>query len=142
MSEPQFNLEAFADYIDAFNRDDFEAYGRYYASTIRMNYGGRVVLEGRKEVRQFYARMHKRLRQAIRILHVAATPEVLFADIEGSFLAQEDCPDFSLGPLVKGECLLSRSLARYDLDGAWITSVTTARYALESPQTLRKDRMP
>lgn len=142
MPEPLFDADAFDDYIKAFNGDDFEGYGRYYASTIHMNYNGRVTLEGREMVRQFYARMHTRLRQAIKILHVAATSEVLFADIEGTFLALEDCPDFSLGPLAKGECLLSRSLARYDLDGARITSVTTARYALELPQASRKDRLP
>ncbi len=129
--EPLFDLDAFADYIDAFNRDDFEGYGRYYAPAVRMNYNGRVLLEGHDAIRRFYARMHRRVKQSINILDAVCQSDVLFADIEGKFLALDDVPDFSIGPLARGEYMLSRSLARYDLKAGLIMSVTTARYALE-----------
>lgn len=133
MGERAFDTQSFAAYIAAFNEDNFDAYGRYYAPGIRMNYNGRVALEGHDAIREFYARTHGKLQQTIRILGAVATPEVLFADIEGTFVAKEDYPDFSVGPLRKGESILSRSLARYDLEKGLIASVTTARYALEQP---------
>lgn len=131
MPEPLFNLDAFATYIDAFNRDDFEGYGRYYAPAVRMNYNGRVRLEGQDAIRRFYARVHRRVKQSINILDAVCGSDVPFADIEGKFLAPEDAPNFSIGPLAKGQYMPSRSLARCDLKAGLIMSVTTARYALE-----------
>lgn len=130
MTEAIFDTETFAAYIAAFNRDDFDAYGRYYSPGIEMNYNGRTRLEGHQAIRQFYARTHGKLRQTIRVLQAVATPQILFADIEGTLVAKEDYFDFSMMPLHKGQGVVSRSLARYDLDAGLITAVTTARYAL------------
>lgn len=131
MTDKRFGPEEFAAYIAAFNRDDFADYGRFYAVDIRMQFNGKVSLDGREAVRRFYERMHRRLHQTIRIIETAGDRSVLFANIEGEFLALEDFPDFSAGALARGERMFSRSLARYQLEDGLITSVIAARYAME-----------
>ncbi len=127
-----FGLAEFAIYIDAFNRDDFDGYCRFYRRDVRMSLNGNILLNGAEEVRAFYARSHRQLRQHIQVSHVLADRDALFANLTGEFLALEDCPAFSMGSLSRGDRLISSSLAHYQLQNGRICAVTTARYRLES----------
>jgi hypothetical protein len=126
-----FGPAEFAAYIDAFNRDDFDGYCRFYHPDVRMNLNGNIMLNGVEEVRAFYGRSHRQLRQIIKVNRALADCDALLADLTGEFLALEDCPAFSMGSLARGDRLISSSLAHYQLQNGRICAVTTARYRLE-----------
>ncbi|MDB5576392.1 MAG: hypothetical protein JWR80_1568 [Bradyrhizobium sp.] len=127
-----FGPAEFAVYIEAFNRNDFDGYSRFYSPDVRMSLNGNIQLNGTQEVRAFYERAHRQLGQHIQVSSVLADRDALFANLTGEFVALEDCPAFSMGSLVRGDRLISSSLVHYQLQTGRIRAVTTARYRLET----------
>ena len=99
------NKQLFADYIDSFNRDDFEGFSKYYAEDVVLELGKRKTLRGRQAIIDFYREVKARIRETLVIQNVVADEEGLAAEVATEFHALEDWPDFIAGPIRKGESI-------------------------------------
>jgi hypothetical protein len=112
----------FRDYIAAFNRNDFEGFGKYYANDVVFEGRGRH-FKNREEVLSFYREVKKRMRETITVREVIVGPQGL-----AELFAFVDWPEFVTGPIKKGETILTRNFAWYDIADGKFKHIRTARY--------------
>lgn len=117
----------FRDYIAAFNRSDFEGFGKYYAEDVVFEGRGRH-FKNREEVVSFYREVKKRMRETITVLEVIVGPQGLAAEIETELFAFVDWPEFATGPIKKGETILTRNFVWYDVVDGKFKHIRSARY--------------
>ena len=99
------NKQLFAEYIDSFNRDDFEGFSKYYAEDVVLELGKRKTLHGRQAIIDFYREIKSRIRETLVIRNVVADEHGLAAEVATEFHALADWPDFIAGPIRKGESI-------------------------------------
>lgn len=99
------NKQLFAEYIAAFNRDDFEGFSKYYADDVVLHLGTRKTLHGRQAIIDFYREVKARIRETLVIRTVVADEAGLAAEVATQFHALEDWPDFIAGPILKGHSI-------------------------------------
>ena len=107
----------FRDYIAAFNRSDFDGFegrGRHF--------------KNREEVLSFYREVKKRMRETITVREVIVGPQGLAAEIETELYAFVDWPELVTGPIKKGETILTRNFAWYEIENRKFKHIRTARY--------------
>jgi ketosteroid isomerase-like protein len=109
------SAERFAAYIDAFNRDDYAAFGDYYHEDVVLVIAGKRELRGRQAIFDFYKVVKAQTRRTIQINKVITAPGRLAAELQSEFLALEDLPDFSAGPMRKGGRIFINTLVFYEL---------------------------
>ena len=107
--------EAFAAYIDAFNRDDYSGFGDYYHRDVVLIIAGKTELRGRQAIFDFYRNVKARTRRTIHIENVITAPHRLVAELQSEFLALEDLPAFTAGPMKKGGRILIHTFVIYEL---------------------------
>jgi hypothetical protein len=117
----------FRDYIAAFNRSDFEGFGKFYADDVVFEGRGRH-FKNREEVLNFYREVKKRMRETITVHEVIVGPEGLAAEIETELYAFVDWPELVTGPIKKGETILTRNFAWYEIKDRKFKHIRTARY--------------
>jgi hypothetical protein len=117
----------FREYIAAFNRNDFEGFGRYYADD--------VIFEGRAghftkraDVLDFYRTVKARMRETITIHDIILGEQDIAADLETELLALEDWPDFPTGPIHKGQKIRSQNFIWYEVKGRKFVRIRSAHY--------------
>ena len=114
-------------YIAAFNRGDFDGFGRYYAENVLFE-GRGGTFHSREEVLKFYRVVRTRLRETIHILDVVVGERDIAADLETELHALADWPDFPTGPIRKGQTLRSQNFIWYDVTDRKFTHVRSAHY--------------
>jgi SnoaL-like domain len=107
--------EAFSSYIDAFNRDDIAIYGDYYAPDVVLVLAGKTELRGRQAIFDFYKSVKSQTQRTLRINKFVATPEHIAVELESEFLALQDLPQFTAGPMRKGGRIFINTFVLYDL---------------------------
>jgi ketosteroid isomerase-like protein len=122
-----FDEQAFRDYIAAFNRNDFDELGRYYAQDVEFE-GRAATLHGREELLRFYRGVKSRIRETIAIQDIVAGERALVADLITELHPLEDWPDFPTGPLRKGETRCSQNFVWYDLADGRFVRIRAANY--------------
>ena len=127
------NAADYADYIDCFNRNDFDGFGKYYCEDVVFELGEKKRIVGRENILDFYREVKARIRETLDILSVSSGPDSLAVHVATEFYALEDWPDFIAGPLMKGESLWIESLGYYYLKDGKIARILGARF-----KTLRK----
>ncbi len=116
----------FHDYIDAFNRSDFEGFSRCYADDVVLELPSRE-LRGRQAIVDFYKVVKARVRETLQIKQVIADSEGLAAELDTEFYALEDWPDFIVGPLRKGESIRIVSFVHYRIRDGKFAHIKSAR---------------
>jgi hypothetical protein len=117
----------FRDYIAAFNRSDFDGFGKYYAEDVVFEGRGRH-FKNREEVLSFYREVKKRMRETITVHEVIVGPQGLAAEIETELYAFVDWPELVTGPIKKGQTILTRNFAWYEIVDRKFKHIRTARY--------------
>jgi ketosteroid isomerase-like protein len=122
---PQSWFEA---YLDAFNRDDFDKLGSYYAQDVQFE-GQAAQLHGRLAVLEFYRAVKARVDERIEVLSFigAASGDRIFAELRTTLTARDDWPDFPTGPLTAGECRQSINFVLYEIDAGRFSRIRSAR---------------
>jgi len=120
--------ERFAAYIDAFNRDDVAAYGSYYADDVVLVIAGKTELRGRQAIFDFYQVVRSQTRRTLQVNKFIATPSQLAVELESEFLALEDLPDFTAGPMRKGGRIFINTFVLYDLRGGRFSRIRSAQF--------------
>jgi hypothetical protein len=112
--------ERLAAYMDAFNRGDYDALCEFYCPDVRLVIGSGKELVGRQAIVDFYRDVTSKTRRTISILQSLSNGGTVAAELESEFLAIEDFPDFTSGPMAKGDRLYINSFVLYDLkDGRY-----------------------
>lgn len=107
--------EQYAAYIDAFNRNDQATYGSFYHDDVVLNIAGKRELRGRQAIFDFYKTVKAQTRRTIQINKVIASGNQLAAELQSEFLALEDLPAFTAGPMKKGDRIFINTVALCEL---------------------------
>ncbi len=123
----------FRDYIDCFNRNDFEGFSKCYADDVVLELPSKV-LHGRQAIVDFYRVVKARVRETLQINQIIADEEGLAAEIYTEFHALEDWPDFLVGPLRKGESIRIVSFVHYRIRDGKFAHIKSARLRKLPPE--------
>jgi ketosteroid isomerase-like protein len=116
----------FASYIDAFNRNEYERFATYYAPDIRLVIAGKHDLSGREAIVEFYRSVKATTRRTITVNRLITTPHAVAAELQSEFLALADLPDFTAGPMRKGERMFINTVVIYDLEDGKFSRIRSA----------------
>lgn len=122
------NEADYRDYIDCFNRNDFEGFGRYYTDDVVFELGDKKTIVGREAILDFYRDVKAKIRETLEVLSTAAGPDSFAVHVRTEFHALVDWPDFIAGPLMKGETLNIESLGYYYVRDGKFTRILGARF--------------
>jgi len=117
----------FRHYLDAFNGNDFDGFGAYYADDVEFC-GQAATLRGRTAVLDFYRDVKARLDETIDLLACISDENMLAAEIRTTLVAREDWPDFPTGPLLANQRRQSINFAFYDIVDGKFTRIRSARF--------------
>lgn len=107
-------------YMAAFNRGDYETLRGFYCPDVRLTIGSGKELIGAQAIIDFYRDVKSRTQRTIHILQSVSSGTTVAAELESEFLALEDIPDFTSGPMAKGDRLYINSFVFYELrDGRY-----------------------
>jgi SnoaL-like domain len=120
--------EQFSSYIDAFNRDDIATYGDYYAPDVVLVLAGKTELRGRQAIFDFYKSVKSQTQRTIRINKFVATPEHIAVELESEFLALQDLPEFTAGPMRRGGRIFINTFVLYDLRDGKFSRIRSALF--------------
>jgi ketosteroid isomerase-like protein len=120
------STERFAAYIDAFNRDDYSAFGDYYNEDVVLVIAGKRELRGREAIFEFYKGVKAQTHRTIQVNKVIAAPNRIAAELQSEFVALEDLPDFSAGPMKKGGRIFINTVVIYELRGGKFSRIRSA----------------
>jgi ketosteroid isomerase-like protein len=109
------SAERFAAYIDAFNRDDYAAFGDCYHDDVVLVIAGKRELRGRQAIFDFYRKVKSQTRRTIEINNVITAGNQLAAELQSEFEALVDLPDFAAGPMKKGGRIFINTVVLYEL---------------------------
>jgi ketosteroid isomerase-like protein len=117
----RLSTEQFAHYIDAFNRDDYAEFANYYAPDVTLVIAGKHTLNGRQAILDFYKTVKAQTRRTIEVKRVISAPHTLAAELQSEFIALQDLPHFTAGPMRKGDRTFINTFVLYDLaDGRFV----------------------
>lgn len=118
--------ERLAAYMDAFNRSDYEALRGFYRPDVRLVIGNGHELAGAQAIIDFYREVKSKTQRTISILQSVANANTVAAELESEFLALEDIPDFTSGPMARGDRLYINSFVFYELQGGRYARIRSA----------------
>ncbi len=118
--------QQFRDYIDCFNRNDFDGFSKCYADDVVLELPSKE-LRGRQAIIDFYRIVKARVRETLQINQIILDSEGLAAELATEFYALEDWPDFIVGPMRKGESIRIVSFVHYRLRGGKFAHIKSAR---------------
>lgn len=105
----------FRAYIAAFNAHDYARLVDFYDPGVELTIGNGTIMRGRQAIVDFYSVVNDQTTRQIEILQAWSDGVTLAAEIQSEFLALRDAPDFSSGPMARGDRLYLNSFALYDL---------------------------
>jgi hypothetical protein len=121
------NKQLYAEYIAAFNRDDFEGFSKYYAEDVVLNLGNRKTIRGRQGIIDLYREVKARIRETLVIRNIVADEDGLAVEVATEFHALEDWPDFIAGAIRKGESIHIVSWAFYTIVNGKFQTIRSTR---------------
>lgn len=123
MTEARFRA-----YIDAFNRDDYSSFGDYYDEDVVLVIAGKTELKGRQAIFDFYKTVKSQTRRTIQINQVITAPNHLAAELQSEFLALQDLPTFTAGPMKKGGRIFINTFVFYNLRDGKFARIRSAEF--------------
>jgi hypothetical protein len=118
----------YKDYIDCFNRNDFDGFGKYYHDDVLFELGQKKTIVGRENILDFYRAVKAKVRETLDVVSAVGDEHHLAVHVRTEFYGLEDWPDFIAGPLGKGESINIESLGYYYLRDGKIARILGARF--------------
>jgi len=122
------NAADYADYIDCFNRSDFEGFGKYYHDDVLFELGDKRTIVGKENILDFYRDVKSKVRETLDIISAVGDENHLAVHVRTEFYGLADWPDFVAGRLMKGESIHIESLGYYYLRDGKIARILGARF--------------
>ncbi|MEO6078749.1 MAG: nuclear transport factor 2 family protein [Steroidobacteraceae bacterium] len=126
--KPAMSRERFLAYIDAFNKDDYTSFGDYYAEDVLLVIAGKRELRGRQAIFDFYKEVKSQTQRTIQVNKFIGTANRIAAELESEFLALEDLPNFTAGPMKKGGRIFINTFVIYDLVNGKFKQIRSAEF--------------
>jgi hypothetical protein len=117
----------FREYLAAFNRNDFEGFGRFYARDVIFE-GRAGKFSKRDDVLNFYRDVKSRVRETLTLHDIVIAEQDIVADLETELYALKDWPAFPTGPIRKGQTIRSRNFIWYDVRDRRFVRIRSAHY--------------
>ncbi|MET0245675.1 MAG: nuclear transport factor 2 family protein [Sphingomonas sp.] len=117
-----------AAYLDAFNRKDFDGFGRFYADDVRLDVG-RFVRVGRRAILDFYRDVARTCDERLTLKRIVMDETGAAIELDTEFKALARHPDFVAGPLVPGRSIFITSFIFYAIRGDRFTDIKARRIA-------------
>ncbi|MBO9581454.1 MAG: nuclear transport factor 2 family protein [Sphingobium sp.] len=130
MSEAGSLRPWFEAYVDAFNRDDFEGFGAYYAKDVVFQ-GQAAQLVGREEVLAFYRFVKSKIDETLELLSFVGSRDLgrIAVEMRTLLVAREDWLDMPTGAMRAGDRRESVNFILYDIVDDRFTRVRSARFS-------------
>ena len=125
------------EYIAAFNRLDFDGFGKFYADDVKLSLSGKRTLNSRAEILDFYRDVAKACREKLDITHLVVDDEGVAIEVKTEFKALVDDPTFIAGPLVPGQSIFITSRIFYTVANDQFVGIDALRVgeAVTGPST-------
>ncbi len=120
--------DEYAYYVDCFNRNDFDGFGRFYADDVLFELGQKKRIVGRTAIVDFYREVKAKVRETIEIVSSVTSETVVASYVRTEFYGLVDWPDFIAGRLMKGESIKTESICYYNLKDGKFTHIIGARF--------------
>lgn len=114
--------------MHAFNTSDYAQLSQYYADDVLLVIGNGTELRGASAIVEFYRQVKANTQRTIKILRTFPGRDGIAAELESEFLALEDVPDFTSGPMRKGDRLYINSFVIYETRGERYSQIRSAVY--------------
>ena len=116
--------EEFAVYIDHFNNKRYDELVKYFSNDIRVQYFTDMkigapqgkVLEGPNAFAASYKELHKTVVEKLELGKYLCDGKNIYCDLWTEFHFTDDAPDFSAGPMKKGDVFVCTNFVLYFLD--------------------------
>jgi hypothetical protein len=118
----------FRSYVAAFNANDFEGFGRFYADDVIFELGARKRIDGRENILAFYREVKARITEVVIPLDVIVTPTRIAMYCRTTFDTFEDWPDFEIWPTKAGDHREVETIAFYEVANDRFTHIRGARF--------------
>jgi len=128
LGKPAMSRERFLAYIDAFNKDDYSGFGDYYDEDVELVIAGNRELHGRQAIFDFYKVVKAQTQRTIQVDKFIGTGNRIAVELESEFLALEDLPDFSAGPMKKGGRIFINTFVIYELVNGKFARIRSAEF--------------
>lgn len=125
---PAMSKERFAAYINAFNNDNYAAFGDYYNDDVVLVIAGKKELRGRQAIFDFYKVVKAQTKRTIQINKVITSGNMLAAELQSEFVALQDLPDFIAGPIKKGGRIFINTFVLYNLRDGKFARIRSAEF--------------
>lgn len=121
-------IAAFRAYSAAFSAGDFDRFPAFYTDDVVLHLTSSVGdIHGKQGIVDFYRPMFTRVRETVTVERLEAGDERIVLDAVSRFTAQEDAPDFVVGPLKAGEWYDVPVRVEYALRGGLICDIHVSR---------------
>jgi len=114
-------------YITAFNDGDVERYSGYYARDVVLELGKRSIA-GSQGIREFYAAVRSKVREVLVVRQFIGDETGVAAELDTSFEAIVDWPDFIVRPIKAGEIIRLVSFVMYRIKDGKFIHIRAARF--------------
>jgi ketosteroid isomerase-like protein len=125
-TEPEMTPTRFAEYIDAFNRDDYAHFGDYYDENVVLVIVGKKELRGRQAIFDFYRTAKSQAHRVIQVNRLITAPGRIAAELQSEFVATIDTPEFMAGPMKKGDRIFINTFVLYELHNGKFARIRSA----------------
>ncbi|HSG34318.1 MAG TPA: nuclear transport factor 2 family protein [Sphingomonadaceae bacterium] len=120
--------DEFRSYVAAFNANDFEGFGRFYADDVVFELGAMKRIDGREAILDFYRAVKAHITEVVTPLDVIVTPSRIAMYCRTSFDTFKDWPDFEIWPTMAGDSRVVETIAWYEVENDRFTHIRGARF--------------
>lgn len=120
--------EDFRAYVAAFNANDFDGFGQYYADDVIFELGGAKRIDGRENILAFYREVKAHITEVVVPLDVIVTPARIAMYCRTTFDTFKDWPDFEIWPTRKGDSRVVEIIAMYEVANDQFTHIRAGRF--------------
>jgi hypothetical protein len=118
----------FRSYVGAFNANDFDGFGKFYADDVVFELGGSKRIVGRDNILAFYQQVKAHITEVVTPLEVIVTPMRIAMYCRTTFDTFADWPDFEIWPTHAGDHREVETIAMYELVDGRFTHIRGARF--------------
>jgi hypothetical protein len=115
--------EDFRRYVAAFNANDYEGFGRFYADDVIFELGAMKKIVGREAILGFYRSVKEHIIEVVTPIEVIVAPSRIAMYCHTTFDTFEDWPDFELWPTRKGDHREVETIAMYEVANSQFTHI-------------------
>jgi hypothetical protein len=120
--------EDFRSYVAAFNANDFEGFGRFYAEDVVFELGAMKRIEGREAILAFYREVKAHITEVVTPIDVIVTHSRIAMYCRTTFETFRDWPDFEIWPTMAGDRREVETIAMYEVKNERFTHIRGARF--------------